>query len=65
MRSGVEAKTTDVEEGKASSEQAEVTIHHQHVFDAGVAEGWKVDVTASSATCCLLQVEGRCETIYY
>lgn len=64
MPSGVEAKRTGVEEGKASAEYAKVTIHLQHVFDAGVAEGWKVDVTASSATCSLLQVEVRCGTIY-
>jgi hypothetical protein len=61
---GVEAKGTEVEEGKASAEYAKVTIHHQHVFDAGVAGGWRVDVTVSSATCCLLQVEIRRGIIY-
>lgn len=63
MPSGVEERWTEVEEAKASAEYAKVTIHLQHVFDAGVAEGWKVDVTVSSATCCLLQVEVRCGTI--
>lgn len=64
MPSGVEAKGTEVEEGKASADHAKVTSHHQHVFDAGVAGGWRVDVTMSSATCCLPQVEVRRGTVY-
>lgn len=64
MPSGVEAKGTEVEGGKAGAEQARVTSHHQRVFDAGVVGGWRVDVTMSSVTCCLPLVEVRHETIY-